>query len=132
MISRLGYFPVKTQNIKSEILKDTKEISIIIPVKNNQIGINNFLTEFIKNSKSHSHPKEIIIIDNNSNPKLKLDFKNYPIPLKLLKCSKVGPASARNLGVKTSESKWILFTDSDCIPTEKLLTGYLEDRRAHV
>ncbi len=128
MISRLGFKPTKINNIKSELLKSTSEITIVIPVKNNQNGIELFLEQFFKTHKSENYPKEIIIVDNNSKPSLKIETKIYPISIKIFSCSKIGPASARNFGVENVKSEWILFTDSDCIPTENLLTGYLQNQ----
>ncbi len=132
MISRLGFKPNKIRNVKSKKLKSTSEITIVIPVKNNQKGIEFFLTEFLKTHKSENYPSEIIIVDNNSKPGLKIKCDNFPISLKILTCSKIGPASARNFGVKNAETEWILFTDSDCVPTESLLTGYLKTQNESI
>ena len=126
MISKLGYKPTKINNIQSEILKSTSEITIVIPVKNNQKGIDFFLLEFFRTHKAENYPNEIIIVDNNSQPSLEIEKSNYPAIIKTLCCSKIGPASARNFGVENSKTSWILFTDSDCVPTESLLTGYLK------
>ncbi len=73
-----------------------------------------------------------IIVDNNSSPKIELKRTDYSIPVRLLTCSKIGPASARNFGVKHSQTDWILFTDSDCVPTSTLLTGYLKVQNGSV
>lgn len=126
MISRLGYMPTRKQNIKSELLQTTDEITIVIPVKDNQIGIDLFLNEFFTNHSNDNFPKEIIIVDNNSSPNIKLTRTDFPISVRLLTCSKIGPASARNFGVQHSQTNWILFTDSDCVPTSNMLSGYLK------
>jgi glycosyltransferase involved in cell wall biosynthesis len=127
LISRLVFFKKKKTFKKSSNRIKTNEISIVIPVKDNQEGINNFLEEFIKIQSEKKLPKEIIIVDNNSNEKIKIGekFQETKIPIKLIRCRKIGPASARNLGVKKSTGNWILFVDSDCIPTDSLLSGYL-------
>lgn len=126
MISRLGFKPTKRDIIKSDFLQTTGEITIVIPVKNNQSGIDLFLNEFFKTHATEIFPKEIIIVDNNSTPAIEIKPKDFPISVRLLMCSKVGPASARNFGVQHSQTDWILFTDSDCVPTSNLLTGYLK------
>ena len=126
MISRLGFKPTKQHIFKSELLLTTNEITIVIPVKNNQKGIDLFLTEFFETHTFENFPKEIIIVDNNSEPKIELKKNDFPIPVQLLTCLKIGPASARNMGVNHSQTDWILFTDSDCIPTKSFLTGYLK------
>lgn len=126
MISRLGFKPNKKETIASDILLSTKGITIVIPVKNNQKGIDLFLSEFFKTHDKTTFPKEILIVDNNSAIPTIINYNNSPIPVRLLMCSKIGPASARNFGVKNSKTDWILFTDSDCVPTSSLLTGYLK------
>lgn len=123
MISRLGFKPTQQKNIRSRILKSAKEITIIIPVKNNQKGIDLFLDTFFKIHSNDHLPSEIIIVDNNSLPAIELN-SDFPISVKLLQCSKIGPASARNYGVKDAKTEWILFTDSDCVPTSSMLSGY--------
>lgn len=125
MISHLGYIPRIVDSIKSPPLNSTKEITIVIPVKNNQAGIDRFLNFFFVTHSSLNYPKEIIIVDNNSTSKMKLGMTDYPVSVKLLSCSKIGPASARNLGVQCCRTDWVLFIDSDCIPTASLLSGYL-------
>lgn len=132
MISRLGFKPTKKQNIKSDFLQSTEDITIVIPVKDNQNGIDFFLTEFFRTHSADNFPKEIIIVDNNSTPKIEISRTDFPIPIRLLTCSKTGPASARNFGAKHSQTNWILFTDSDCIPTSNLITGYLKVQNGSV
>lgn len=51
-------------------------------------------------------------------------YNGKGLEIKLIKCSKPGLAAARNKGVKIASGNWILFNDSDCIPTKLLLTGY--------
>ena len=132
MISRLGFKPNKKHNLKSDFLQTTVEITIVIPVKDNQNGIDLFLTEFFSTHSAVNFPREIIIVDNNSVPKIELKRTDFPISVRLLTCSKIGPASARNFGVQHSQTDWILFTDSDCVPTKNLLTGYIKVQNGSV
>lgn len=103
-----------------------QEISIVIPVKNNQAGIENALESFFKTQKQL--PKEIIIVDNNSDVPIQipLRFHNRGLVVKTLECQKLGPAAARNVGVQHASGDWILFVDSDCIFTPSSITGYLK------
>ena len=103
------------------------DISIIIPVKNNQNGIDMLLNSFIDSLKEEKLlPKEIIIVDNNSNPEIFLPeiTKEFSIPIKLEKCYKKGPAAARNLGANLAKGNWLFFTDSDCLFTKSTLLAY--------
>ena len=126
LISRLVFFKDKKTSRKSSERIETNQISIVIPVKDNQQGIERYLERFFETHKPENYPKEIIVIDNNSRPALYLDDKylKYGVPIQLIECLTKGPAAARNKGAFSSNGKWLLFNDSDCIPTETLLTGY--------
>ena len=127
LVSRFVFFQRKnTPRGKTSNRITTMEISIVIPVRNNQKGIDSYLDEFFKTHQVEDFPKEIIIVDNNSSPTIILKERHlsHALPVKLLLCKKEGPAAARNLGVLNARGEWILFNDSDCLPTDSLLTGY--------
>lgn len=111
-----------------------ENISIVIPVKNNQHGIDRYLLHFFESQKDNPLPKEIIIIDNNSDTEINIStsYLNRGIPIKVIKCIKKGPAAARNMGVNISTGEWILFNDSDCIPTRDLITGYISSENGSI
>jgi len=98
----------------------------VIPVKNNQDGLNQFINKFNESHSKKNSPLEMIIVDNNSVPTIKLSMKDVCCPVKIIKCKDPGPACARNKGWKEAQAEWILFTDSDCIPSESLISGYIE------
>jgi len=127
MISRLVFSLKKKTTKKSSKIK-LKEISIIIPVKDNQNGIDDFLSSFFKTHKKEEYPKEIIIVDNLSIQAVQIrpEFQKRGIEIILANCDKKGPASARNKGVKISKGNWILFLDSDCLATKSTVNGYLK------
>ena len=81
MISRLGFKPAKRQTIKSDLLRSTEEVTIIIPVKDNQNGIDLFLTEFFTTHTADNFLREIFIVDNNSSPKIGLRQTDFPTAL---------------------------------------------------
>jgi GT2 family glycosyltransferase len=128
LISRLVFLTDKKTEQKSSERIKTNEISIVIPVKDNQNGIDNYLSKFFETHSEINYPKEIIIVDNNSSPEIKInaDFKKHGLSIVLIKCKKKGPASARNKGAKIAKGKWLLFNDSDCIPTKSIIEGYLK------
>ncbi len=125
MISRLVFSLKKKTTKKSSKIK-LNEISIIIPVKDNQNGIDDFLSSFFKTQKKEVYPKEIIVVDNLSEIPIQIrpEFKKRGIEIILTNCARKGPASARNKGVEISKGNWILFLDSDCLATKNTVNGF--------
>jgi glycosyltransferase involved in cell wall biosynthesis len=126
LLSRLVFFPKKKTLISSGRIL-TNEISLVVPVKDNQEGVDHYLDTLFQILKPGELPLEIIIVDNNSNPAFELPFRfnNKGLRISVLSCSIPGPAAARNYGVKNASGEWILFNDSDCLPTKSLISGYM-------
>ena len=102
-------------------------ISIIIPVYNAEKTLKKCLKGI---SECINNTSELILVDNNSTDKsfsICEDFKasSPNIRTKLKKEFKKGPSSARNNGALSAEGEWLLFTDSDCVPTEDWLVDFL-------
>lgn len=128
LISRLVFFTDTKKTAKQSSGKvRLQEISIVIPVKDNQQGIDNYIEAFCKTQRSEHYPKEIIVVDNNSVEPIDVRhwLEKCPVPISVLHCKQPGAGPARNVGVRNAKGEWVLFNDSDCLPTETLLTGYL-------
>jgi len=111
------------------------DISLIIPVKDNQKGINDFFNAFFETHTPEEYPLELIVVDNNSTPAITLPAlpkKDGGLTVKLLNCSKLGPACARNKGAFEASGKWLLFIDSDCVPTTSLIEAYCQCKKEGV
>lgn len=68
---------------------------------------------------------EIIVTDDgSSNDSKDLIRNNYPL-VKWVEGPKKGPAANRNNAVKFANGNWLLFLDDDCIPSDNLITSYL-------
>jgi len=126
-ISQLGYVPNIKKKIKGPKELRPQDISIVIPVKNNQVGIEVLLNAFFSTQEARYYPKEIIIVDD-AEPEIIIPscYCRYKLPISVIHCYKTGPAAARNMGWKQAQGEWILFTDSDCIPQKEWITGYME------
>jgi glycosyltransferase involved in cell wall biosynthesis len=119
--------PMNPSGDTSERLSfDAGDVSAVVPVKDNQAGIDRLLRRFARVAVGGGSPGEIIIVDNRSDPPIRLpeNLRIAGTQVRLLKCPRPGPGAARNDGVAAAAGKWILFTDSDCVPTETTLTGY--------
>jgi glycosyltransferase involved in cell wall biosynthesis len=114
----------KLEKIDVEKIITPELISVVIPVKNNQKGIDRLLQSIVENVSTEHYPCEVIIVDNNSSIELRIDDV-YPFKVNLHRCNSVGPAAARNVGVNNASGAWILFTDSDCVFTGTTIAGYI-------
>ena len=100
-------------------------ISVVILNYNNKKVIFNCLDTLIKYNKKYNY--EIIVVDNQSidgsYEKIKDNYKN----IKVYQNNKNGCSSGRNIGIKNSTKKYIIFLDSDqWILNENWLDNYIE------
>lgn len=86
----------------------TPKLSIIIPVYNEQLCIENCLVSLKKQTYKN---REIIVVDDGSTDKTSEILKKYQI-LKLTQYHK-GPGTARNLGASKSSGEILVFVDAD-------------------
>lgn len=89
-------------------------VSVIIPVYNDQPGINACLQAL----DLQTWPKdcyEVIVIDNKSDPPIKID-PSLNSNIRLITCLKPGSYAARNAGISESQGEVLAFTDADCLP----------------
>lgn len=96
-----------------------QKISIIIPVFNDQSGIDHCLRSIPFKLFSQI---EVIVVDNGSCPPISLaSFADERI--KRVVCEKPGSYSARNAGVSVSTGDILVFIDADCWPE----SGWLDN-----
>lgn len=127
LLSTLGFQPQQRAWMHAPPCLSTQEMTLIIPVKDNPAGVSRLLSAFLRTHPPALYPREIIIVDNNSTPPLTLSpaISADGLPITLLRCARPGPACARNLGIQHACTEWVVFTDSDCLPSSTFLTGYL-------
>lgn len=98
---------------------------MVVPVKNNQPGVTRLLEVCLRIFAPNRFPAEILLVDNLSYPPVDVpDRLASSLPVRILVCARPGAAAARNLGARQAQTQWILFLDSDCIPTPGLIDGY--------
>jgi glycosyltransferase involved in cell wall biosynthesis len=125
LLSAFGILPAHCGETVAPKELDISDLSIIVPVKNNQAGINRLLEACLEVFPPNYCPAEILLVDNLSYPPLEVSALAFAsLPIRLLICSRPGAAAARNLGAQQARTQWLLFLDSDCIPTSGLIEGY--------
>lgn len=100
-------------------------VSVIVPAYNSERMINDALTAL--EAQTYRGPIEVIVADDGSTDSTVKVVQKHP-RVKYLYQANAGPASARNLGARSSSGEIILFTDSDCRPEsewiEKMICGF--------
>ena len=94
------------------------KISIVILNYNNKNVIFKSLDSLLRFNDKYNY--EVIIVDNGSTDgSYEILEKNYKNKIKLIKNTKNGCSSGRNLGAKNSSNEYLLFLDSDQWATNK-------------
>jgi len=101
--------------------------SVIVPTFNRCNELKELLDSFTKQTIDNKL-FEIIIVDDGSTDETE-DFLSKFTPdanfkLSLIKQEHKGPGEARNLGMKHSNGKYLVFIDSDCIADKNWLLAY--------
>lgn len=113
-------------NISDDLTPDTKAslrkplISIIIPTLNSKI-INSTL-EAISRCTSVDVVKEILIIGQQEC----LDFPDEVVCQYISVEESPTPPKNRNIGAELASGDWLLFVDSDCLPSAHWIETYLQ------
>jgi len=99
-------------------MKTLPLVSVIIPVFNNS----KMIGEAIESIKVQGYPNvEIIVVDDGSTDNTMQVVKSYDNICYIYKDNE-GPASARNVGIKKSNGRYITFLDADDLfPTNKIM-----------
>lgn len=99
------------------------DISVVVPTYNRTEGLKNCLDSLF----AQDYPKdkyEIIVVDDSGNGEAKImldELKRTHLNLSYIIQYHKGPASARNVGAKTSSGEIIGFVDDDCIVSKDWL-----------
>ena len=103
----------------------TNDIVSVIPAYNDQEGLETTLQSLDRFGLAM-----IVVVDDGSEPPLKIPF-DISTPFKMIRHDKNrGPAAARNTGVSATKSDWIYFTDCGCIHEPDIFLSYKKSRVA--
>lgn len=94
------------------MLKDNIKVSVIIPTFNSGAYLNEAINSVLNQTYS---PFEIIVVNDGSTDSTDNILREYLNDIKYLSQENLGPASARNLGIKAAKGEYIAFLDADDI-----------------
>lgn len=95
---------------------ELKNITVIIPVKNEEKKLSKCLEAVFNQSKK---PFEVIVVDGHSSDKTVEIAEHFPV--KVLYENYRTRAGACQIGVENAITEFIAFTDADCIPEKDWL-----------
>ena len=100
LLSQFGIHPTRRGDGSAPCTLALEDLSLIVPVRDNQAGIHRLLHACFTIFSPTHHPREIVVVDNLSHPPLELPpLCIWGLPVRLLFCDWPGAAAARNLGV---------------------------------
>jgi glycosyltransferase involved in cell wall biosynthesis len=104
-------------------------LTVVIPTFNRKALLQTVVEAYFNQTETAAI-HELIIIDDGStdgtNESILELAKRSPFPIRYLRQHNQGPAVARNLGIRETKTKVILFTDSDVVPEHDLVARHLE------
>lgn len=103
------------------------ELSVIVPVFNDQQGLDAVLTA-LRAQTYAAERFEVVVVDNGSSPPMRLP-ECGSLQARLLQCQIPGSYAARNAGAAAAVGSILAFTDADCIPEPGWLEGGISSLR---
>lgn len=91
--------------------KNTPEISIVFPCRNEQASLAECLEQARQAFQQQDIQPEIIVVDNASTDDSPKIAKTHGA--KLISCSRVGYGAALHCGILSARGKWVAFCDAD-------------------
>jgi len=107
---------------------DGSSLSVIIPTYNRRELLCQAIEGYFRQS-SPAGIREIMVVDDGSTDGTEAALlelaKRSPVPIRYFWQVNKGPAAARNIGIREARSPVLLFSDSDIIPKDDLVSQHL-------
>lgn len=112
-----------SQPLTPDVIPAPAHISVVVPVRNNQAGINALVNWWRPN-----HAAELVVVDDGSTTPI---IAHGP-GIRVVRVAAQGPAGARNAGWRACQTPWVAFLDSDCTPADNWLHRFAAAWRGEV
>ncbi len=104
-----------SQALTPDIPPSPETVTVVVPVRNNQTGINTLLQWW-----RPGHAAELVVVDDGST----IPIAASATDVRVIRVQPQGPAGARNAGWTAARTPWVAFLDSDCTPAANWLTRF--------
>jgi cellulose synthase/poly-beta-1,6-N-acetylglucosamine synthase-like glycosyltransferase len=89
-------------------------VSVIVPVRNGAATIRECL-QSILSLRFPPEQMELICVDNDSRDATPAFLGEFGNRVRVIHEKRLGAGAARNAGLRAAQSRWIAFTDADCV-----------------
>jgi GT2 family glycosyltransferase len=108
------------------------DASVVIPTKDRPLALRRCLRAL--GDQQTDRRFEVIVVDDGSSPPISATDLEAVSHARVIRAGGVGPAAARNRGVRAAQAPFILFTDDDTAPSRRWVESacaFLEMRPNH-
>jgi GT2 family glycosyltransferase len=107
-------------------------LSIVVPSYNRLASLERLLVALDRQTAPHTQ-FEVVVVDDGSTDGTfdRLQDLQTPYALRTIQQSNMGPAAARNRGVREAQAEVILFLDDDVVPVDDLIEQHLRYHTDH-
>jgi glycosyltransferase involved in cell wall biosynthesis len=95
-------------------------LSIIIPFHGVYQELSNCLSAISK--QDFAEPYELIVVESGNDPQVKKTLDSFPHAVIISSAALLNRGRARNVGAEKASSNFLVFLDSDCIPSSNWLS----------
>ncbi|HVF56473.1 MAG TPA: glycosyltransferase [Pyrinomonadaceae bacterium] len=108
------------------------QISVIVPVKNEEASIERLLLALVEQSL---RPSEIVVTDGGSDDRTREIIRDFgarsPVPVVLVETDHAFPGRGRNLAIERAANDWLASIDGGNVPEKEWLRELIETARAN-
>ena len=98
-------------------------VSVVVPVYNSADTISRTIEHILEQTLC---PLEIIAVDDGSTDGSRQILGRFKTQVDVVSKPNGGPASARNVGIRSASGEFVAFTDSDCLPDKNWLASLMK------
>ena len=121
----------RTKAVGERVRRAPDQISVIIPVKNEEASIEGLLGALVEQTYQ---PSEIVVTDGGSQDRTREIVRDFgarsPVPVVLVETEQAFPGRGRNLAIERAAHEWVASIDGGNVPEKDWLDALVETAKA--